>query len=97
LLRLQTTAAIKIFKCAAATSPPKTSALAPSHLHNQGLTHSDLYVHNLLHYGQTAPITDLGAASPLPKDDKARAFPQSLDLCAYGSHLSELAKICNRL
>jgi serine/threonine protein kinase len=97
LLRLQTTAAIRIFKCAAATSLPKTSASAPSHLHHQGLTHSDLYAHNLLYNNQTALITDFGAASPRPENAEARAFPQSLDLCAYGSHLSELAKICNRL
>lgn len=74
MLRLQTTAAIRIFKCATATSLPKASASAPSHLHHQGLPHSDLYAHNILYNGQTAPITNLGVASPLPKDDKARAF-----------------------
>lgn len=83
MLRLQTTAAIRIFKCAAATSLPKTSASAPSHLHHQGLTHGDLYAHNILYNGQTAVITDLGAASPLPNDDKARAFLQALDERAY--------------
>ncbi|HWU49888.1 MAG TPA: hypothetical protein VN042_08435, partial [Asticcacaulis sp.] len=94
MLRLQTTAAVRIFKCAAATSLPKTSASAPSHLHNQGLTHGDLYAHNLLYNGQTAPITDLGAASPLPENAEARAFLQSLDRRAYSVLREELAKRC---
>jgi hypothetical protein len=67
-------------------------ASALSHLHNQGLTHGDLYAHNILYNGQTALITDLGAASPLPKDDKARTFLQTLDHRAYGVLLEELTK-----
>jgi hypothetical protein len=67
LLRLQTTAAVKI------------------------------YVHNILFNGQTAPISDFGAASPLPKDDKARAFLQSLDRRAYQIMQEELTDMCDGL
>lgn len=67
-------------------------ALALSHLHDQGLTHGDLYAHNILYDGHTALISDFGAASPLPADDAARAFLQALDHRAYGVLLEELTK-----
>jgi len=49
-----------------------TRALA--HLHARGLTHGDLYAHNLLVDGAGhALVSDFGAASFLPVDDGARA------------------------
>ncbi|HWU49419.1 MAG TPA: leucine-rich repeat-containing protein kinase family protein [Asticcacaulis sp.] len=67
-------------------------ASALSHLHHQGLTHGDLYAHNILYDGESALITDLGAASPLPADDEQRAFLQALDRRAYGVLMEELTK-----
>jgi hypothetical protein len=67
-------------------------ASALSHLHDQGLTHGDLYAHNILYNGQSALISDFGAASPLPANDKARAFLQALDLRAYEVLVEELVR-----
>ncbi|MET0348659.1 MAG: leucine-rich repeat-containing protein kinase family protein [Rhizobacter sp.] len=47
---------------------------ALEHLHARGLTHGDLYAHNLLVDGQDgALVSDFGAASFLPQGDVARA------------------------
>lgn len=57
---------------AAAIDRAATAAL--EHLHARGLTHGDLYAHNLLVDGQGgALLSDFGAASFLPEDDTARA------------------------
>ena len=66
-----------------------------SHLHESGLIHGDLYAHNILFDGESALITDFGAASPLPPDAGQRRFLQSLDLRAYGILLQELADRCD--
>lgn len=67
-----------------------TEALA--HLHAHGLTHGDLYAHNLLVNGQgQALLSDFGAASFLPGDDPVRADAlQALDRRALQILVGEL-------
>lgn len=51
----------------------RSAASALDHLHGCGLTHGDLYAHNLLVDGRGgALLSDFGAASLLPADDPAR-------------------------
>ncbi len=71
------------------------SALA--HLHAQGLTHGDLYAHNILVDGQGhALLGDFGAASFLPLDDAARrAALQRIDERALAVLMDELAALCD--
>lgn len=52
----------------------RTATAALDHLHARGLTHGDLYAHNLLVDGEgQGLVSDFGAASFLPVDDMARA------------------------
>lgn len=71
-LRLPATHAIAMAQAASA---------ALQHLHACGLQHGDLYAHNLLVDGQgNALLSDLGAASMLPHNDRARTQAlQALD------------------
>ncbi len=71
------------------------SALA--HLHRQGLTHGDLYAHNILADAQGhALLGDFGAASFLPTGDPVRsAALQRLDQRALAVLLLELADLCD--
>ncbi|CAN5775140.1 leucine-rich repeat-containing protein kinase family protein [soil metagenome] len=51
----------------------RSAAEALGHLHARGLMHGDLYAHNLLVDGQGgALLSDFGAASFLPADDRVR-------------------------
>lgn len=51
----------------------QAAAAALAHLHDQGLSHGDLYAHNLLVDGQGGSLlSDFGAASFLPLQDTAR-------------------------
>lgn len=83
------------FTAAQARNIAADIASALSHLHESGLIHGDLYAHNILFDGESALITDFGAASPLPPDAGQRRFLQSLDLRAYGILLQELADRCD--
>ena len=76
---------------AVALADAATAALA--HLHDCGLTHGDLYAHNLLVDGANgALLSDFGAASFLPKDDTARADALiALDRRALGILHAEIA------
>lgn len=67
---------------------------ALDHLHACGLTHGDLYAHNLLVDGEgRALLSDLGAASLLPLDDPQRsAALQALDRRALAILVDELAQ-----
>jgi len=71
-------------------------ASALSHLHERGLTHGDLYAHNILHDGHgRARLGDFGAASFLasvPPHQAARL--QALDVRALGCLLEELVACC---
>ena len=71
-------------------------ASALSHLHERGLTHGDLYAHNILHDGHgQARLGDFGAASFLagvPAQQVARL--RALDVRALGCLLEELVACC---
>lgn len=73
-------------------------ASALAHLHARGLTHGDLYAHNILHDGQgQALLGDFGAASFLVADmppPQARAL-QAVDVRALGILLEELMACCD--
>lgn len=71
-------------------------ASALRHLHARGLTHGDLYAHNILHDGQgQALLGDFGAASFLAPVTTAQAARlQSLDVRAFGYLLEELLQRC---
>jgi len=72
-------------------------ASALAHLHERGLTHGDLYAHNILHDGQgQARLGDFGAASFLgsvPAHQAARL--RALDVRALGCLLEELVACCD--
>lgn len=71
-------------------------ASALQHLHARGLTHGDLYAHNILHDGQgQALLGDFGAASFLAPASPAQAARlRSLDVRAFGYLLEELQERC---
>ncbi len=77
---------------AAAIGRAATDALG--HLHARGIGHGDLYAHNLLVNEQgLALLSDFGAASFLPTDDRQRAAAlQALDRRALQVLLAELAQ-----
>ena len=69
---------------------------ALAHLHAHGLTHGDLYAHNLLHDGQGhVRLGDFGAASFLASvpPEQARQL-QALEVRALGCLLEELQALC---
>ncbi len=70
---------------------------ALAHLHERGLTHGDLYAHNLLHDGQgRVRLGDFGAASFLASVPAAQAERlQALDVRALGCLLEELLGCCD--
>ncbi|CAN5569316.1 leucine-rich repeat-containing protein kinase family protein [soil metagenome] len=70
-------------------------AAATAHLHDQGLTHGDLYAHNILWDGALgqAVLSDFGAASFLPAD--ADDGLQRLEVRAWGLLLGELLERCD--
>jgi serine/threonine protein kinase len=76
-------------------------ASAVSHLHAQGITHGDLYAHNILtnHKNTTAKkctLTDLGGASFLPQDNLAQSLQlQRIESRAFACLLEELLTHCN--
>ena len=84
-------------------TPPAAVALAAgiadalAHLHAQGLSHGDLYAHNILHDGHgQARLGDFGAASFLgsvPAHQAARL--QALDVRALGCLMEELLACCD--
>ncbi|UCV21149.1 leucine-rich repeat-containing protein kinase family protein [Ferribacterium limneticum] len=67
-------------------------ASAAEHLHAQGITHGDLYAHNILHGADgQAMLGDFGAASFVPADDPlvAKAL-QRIEVRAFSCLLEEL-------
>ena len=72
-------------------------ASALAHLHARGLSHGDLYAHNILHDGLgQARLGDFGAASFLasvPPQQAARL--RALDVRAMGCLLEELVACCD--
>ena len=70
---------------------------ALAHLHARGLSHGDLYAHNILHddYGQ-ARLGDFGAASFLGSVPPHQAAGlRAMDVRAFGCLLEELAGCCD--
>ncbi|MFG6428774.1 leucine-rich repeat-containing protein kinase family protein [Roseateles sp. LYH14W] len=72
-------------------------ASALAHLHARGLTHGDLYAHNILHDGLgQARLGDFGAASFLASVPAHQAVRlQALDVRALGCLLEELVACCD--
>jgi hypothetical protein len=73
-------------------------ASALAQLHQRGITHGDLYGHNILHDGRgQAFLGDFGAASFVPADTPhAQALAlQRLDVRAFGCLLEELIERCS--
>ena len=70
----------------------RSVAGAVAHLHARGLTHGDLYGHNILWNGvDRALLSDFGAASFFDPDDRATAgVLQRLEVRAFGCLLEEL-------
>ncbi|MBS1159408.1 MAG: serine/threonine protein kinase [Proteobacteria bacterium] len=71
-------------------------AAAARHLHAQGITHGDLYAHNILHLADGAALLgDFGAASPVDQDDAAQALAlERIEVRAFGCLLEELLARC---
>jgi len=67
-------------------------ASAAEHLHAQGITHGDLYAHNILHGADgQALLGDFGAASFVPPDDPLVAWAlQRIEVRAFACLLEEL-------
>lgn len=66
---------------------------ALAHLHRRGVTHGDLYAHNILWNRETgaAMLSDFGGAALLPADQPALARAlHALELRAFGCLLEEL-------
>ena len=82
---------------AQAAGVARAAADALGHLHARGLSHGDLYAHNLLVDGQgRALLSDFGAASFLPIGDRARALAlQALDQRALQTLVGELSQRCD--
>jgi hypothetical protein len=72
-------------------------ASATQHLHKRGITHGDLYAHNILHTAEgDALLTDFGAAAFFDISDAALAQGlEKLEVRALGCLLEELALQCN--
>lgn len=71
-------------------------AAAAEHLHRRGISHGDLYAHNILHTGAgDALLGDFGAASFYPLDSTHAAALQRLEVRAFGLLLCELMARCD--
>ncbi|GBU19844.1 MULTISPECIES: leucine-rich repeat-containing protein kinase family protein [Methylobacterium] len=73
----------------------RTASGAAEHLHGRGISHGDLYAHNLLWDGETgaAALSDFGAASRLPAGRTGAALAR-IDVRAFGLLLDELIERC---
>ena len=71
-------------------------ALAAAHLHERGITHSDLYAHNVLWNPQgECLLGDFGAASSYPTNDQSLSPAlQQIEVRAFGCLLEELLLRC---
>ena len=71
-------------------------ASAVRHLHQRGISHGDLYAHNILHDGQgTAVLGDFGAASFFEPETASAKALQRLEARAFGCLLEELMERCD--
>lgn len=86
-----------MFDLSAVLSMANSIASVGGHLHRLGITHGDLYGHNIL-YSNTggALMGDFGAASFYPTDDQLIAERiERLEIRAFGCLLEELAERCH--
>ncbi|MDD2684698.1 MAG: leucine-rich repeat-containing protein kinase family protein [Gallionella sp.] len=71
-------------------------AAVAAHLHAQGITHGDLYAHNILWNEQgDSLLGDFGAASFLPKNTQQATALQRIEVRAYACLLEELLDRCD--
>lgn len=80
----------------AATRLATAIASVAAHLHQRGITHGDLYAHNILCDAQgNAVLGDFGAASFFAQDGSAAADAlQRIEVRAFGVLLGELLACC---
>ena len=85
-LRFETETALRI---------ARAIAVAVAHLHARGLSHGDLYAHNVIWDGKAgqAVLSDFGAASALPSGPLGEAF-RRIEVRAWGLLLGELLDRC---
>lgn len=71
-------------------------ASVAAHLHGLGITHGDLYAHNILHGSDgRALLGDFGAASFFAPEERALAMAlQRIEVRAFGCLLEELIERC---
>lgn len=73
-------------------------AAVAEHLHARGITHGDLYAHNILWNDEgDCLLGDFGAASFLPPDIKKAAALQRIEARAYACLLEELLDRCDEM
>ncbi len=71
-------------------------AAVAAHLHAQGITHGDLYAHNILWNEQgDSLLGDFGAASFLPQNSQQATALQRIEVRAYACLLEELLDRCD--
>ncbi len=74
----------------------KSIASAVAHLHNQGISHGDLYAHNMLtSHPHKCILSDLGGASLLPQDKAQSQKIRRIESRAFSCLLEELLTYCN--
>ena len=75
----------------------RSIASAVNYLHTQGMTHGDLYAHNILtNYQNRCLLSDLGGASFLPINNLAQSLKlKSIESHAFACLLDELLSHCN--
>ncbi|OGS81429.1 MAG: protein kinase [Gallionellales bacterium GWA2_59_43] len=73
-------------------------AAVAEHLHARGITHGDLYAHNILWNDEgDCLLGDFGAASFLPPNTHKAAALQRIEIRAYGCLLEELLERCDAM
>ena len=87
----------KSFDWPATLRMAKGIASVTQHLHTRGITHGDLYAHNILHTSEgDALLSDFGAAAFFDVNDAALAQSlEKLEVRALGCLLEELAEHCH--
>ncbi|MGL4472924.1 MAG: protein kinase [Shewanella sp.] len=68
-----------------------------NHLHQQGLTHGDIYAHNMLiNQDHELMLGDMGAATPLARfSNEHAAAMQAIEVRALGCVIDDLLSVCN--
>lgn len=64
-----------------------------SHLHSRGISHGDLYAHNILVYNGVSLLSDFGAASFYDSSNPHAVAIQGFEVRAFGCLLEELINV----